>query len=97
MFKLSNPYSGIQMSHGGSAALQMPTQQVAPPAFFAIKDLLMAPFKGFMGSKPEGGVSKDPSGKTFFDFSEMDINAEVFEFSSLKGKKAILVVNVASQ
>ena len=57
----------------------------------------MAPFKGFMGSKPEGGVSKDPSGKTFFDFSEMDINAEVFEFSSLKGKKAILVVNVASQ
>jgi hypothetical protein len=96
MMKLSNPYSGIQMSNGGGAALQMPTQQVTPPTFFAIKDLLMAPFKGFLGSKPENGVSKDPSGKTFFDFSEMDINADVVEFSSFKGKKAILVVNVAS-
>ena len=47
----------------------------------------MSPFKGFMGSKPEGGAAKDPSGKTFFDFSELDINADSIEFSSLKGKK----------
>ena len=85
------------MSNGGAAAIQVPTQQISPPTFFSIKDLLMAPFKGFMGSKPEGGAFKDPSGKTFFDFSEIDINADPIDFSSLKGKKAILVVNVASQ
>jgi len=70
---------------------------ISPPAFFSIKDLLMSPFKGFMGSKPEGGEAKDPSGKTFFDFQEIDLNANTVDFKDYKGKKAILVVNVASK
>ena len=57
----------------------------------------MSPFKGFMGSKPEGGEAKDPSGRTFFDFKEIDLNSNAFDFADLKGKKAILVVNVASK
>jgi hypothetical protein len=36
--------------------------------------------------------------KGFFDLgSKMLIGNKIFEFSSLKGKKAILIVNVASQ
>ena len=36
------------------------------------------------------------SSKTFFDLEAIDIDGNLFKFSSLKNKKAILVVNVAS-
>ena len=36
------------------------------------------------------------SSKTFFDLEAIDIDGKLFKFSSLKNKKAIIVVNVAS-
>ena len=57
-------------------------------------------FTGFLGSKPEFGVkgeNKDPSGKNFFDFVTSDGFGNTIKMSAFKGKKAILVVNVASK
>lgn len=34
--------------------------------------------------------------KTFFDFSAKDIDGNMVSFSTFKGKKAFIVVNVAS-
>ena len=36
------------------------------------------------------------SGKNFFDLEAIDIDGKLFKFSSLRNKKAIIVVNVAS-
>ena len=40
-----------------------------------LKDIILAPLNGILGSKPaEAGGKKDPSGKTFFDYNTTDID-----------------------
>lgn len=70
--------TGILMG-GQSAGIISSSQSTTPdlPQMMLcnLKDMLLAPLNGILGSKPaEAGGKKDPQGKTFFDFKTTDIN-----------------------
>lgn len=74
-----------QLSHKQSAQIYRSYQ----------KTQLRASMLAWIGSLFEPGVSKDEG--SIFDYTVDDISGNPMELSSIKGKKAYLVVNVASQ
>lgn len=92
-FDMQDNYYDVKMSSSGALQLQQPIF-----GFGLFKDALSA-ISGLAGGASLKEPVKNPDGKNFFDAPGVSIdNKKIARMGDIcKGKKAILVVNVASK